>query len=601
MKISLPAKVAQPLLATALAALVAFGCTDQGSEPPTSPLATPDLSARAGQSSASASQQDLGPALAAQKRHGDRLMAIAGVLGHGVGLVEGEPGIKVFLLKPGVAAVPARLDDVPVAVEVTGMFVAGGTTDKTSPNPTPNGWSVGHPDITAGTLGAVVRKPAGNPPNQCYILSNNHVLANSNDASPGDYTLQPGPFDGGQDPEDAIATLSAFEPIAFDGSDNTIDAAISAVFSPAEVTGSAPEPGDSPPAYGAPSEAPVVVAGIGLDVQKFGRTTLWTHGRVDLENVTANICYECGGGPFCRKCNKLARFVGLVSIPDAGATDAVGDPANFSGGGDSGSLIVTEVGNNPTAHLFAGNSTRTLATQIGPVLNQFNVKIETDVAQCADGGVAPPPDVTDIAVTAVFAPASVTQGNVVSVDVTVENVGNQDVTSDINVVLTDDTDGVTINTQTIAGGLTASTSATLTYSWDTGAASLGDHTLTASLNFVGDDNAANDSKSIVTAVNEPSAGVTVSSIDPNTMQAGTTIDVVTIVGSGFAAGTSVSFENGSGPAPTASNVVVVDASTITATVTAKGGGPRRNRVWDVRVTNLDNSFDLLVDGFTVTP
>lgn len=105
----------------------------------------------------------------------------------------------------------------------------------------------------------------------------------------------------------------------------------------------------------------------------------------------------------------------------------------------------------------------------------------------------------------------------------------------------------------------------------------------------------------VTKVSIPSAGeVTVTSISPNSVQAGSSV-VVTITGSNFAAGDSVTFENGEGPAPTASNVVVLDANTITATVTAKVGGPSRNRVWDVVVTNPDGQSGRLVDGFTVTP
>jgi hypothetical protein len=305
-------------------------------------------------------------------------MAIAGVVGHGVGLVDGEPGIKVFLVRPGVAGVPARLDDISVAVEVTGMFVAGGTTDKTSP--APNGYSVGHPNITAGTLGAVVRDAS----NQCYILSNNHVLADVNNAAIGDNTLQPGPFDGGQNPQDVIATLADFEPIDLSGADNVMDAAISAIFSAADVTGSAPGSRDSPPAYGTPSEI-ASEASIGTKVQKFGRTTLWTHGEIDMTSVEASICYECAG-PLCLRCKAAATFVNLLSILDATATDANGDPANFSGGGDSGSLIVTETGSNPTALLFAGSSTRTLAHRIQPVLTRFGVEIETDLNQCTGGG-----------------------------------------------------------------------------------------------------------------------------------------------------------------------------------------------------------------------
>lgn len=369
MKTSLRPNVSRPLLAASLAALVSFGCSDQAAEPPTAPTATPDLSAAPGRPSAF--QQDLGPALAAQKRHGDRLMAIAGVVGHGVGIVDGEPGVKIFLATPSVAGVPSRLDGVPVAVEVTGVFVAGGTTDKTSP--APNGYSVGHPNITAGTLGAVVRDAS----NQCYILSNNHVLADVNNAAIGDNTLQPGAFDGGQNPQDAIATLADFEPIDLSGADNVMDAAISAIFSAADVTGSTP-------AYGAPSET-ASEASVGTDVQKFGRTTLWTHGEIDTENVTASICYECAG-PFCFRCKAAATFVNLLSIPDATATDANGNPANFSDGGDSGSLIVTETGSNPTALLFAGSSTRTLAHPIQPVLIRFGVEVETDLNQCTGGG-----------------------------------------------------------------------------------------------------------------------------------------------------------------------------------------------------------------------
>ena len=104
----------------------------------------------------------------------------------------------------------------------------------------------------------------------------------------------------------------------------------------------------------------------------------------------------------------------------------------------------------------------------------------------------------------------------------------------------------------------------------------------------------------VTNLDDDGAGVAVSSISPEAMDVRSTIPV-TIVGSGFAAGATVTFNSGSGPAPTASNIVVVDANTISATITAGNGGPRKPRVWDVRVTNPDNSFAVLVEGFTVNP
>src|SRR5215510_8158943 len=90
--------------------------------------------------------------------------------------------------------------------------------------------------------------------------------------------------------------------------------------------------------------------------------------------------------------------------------------------------------------------------------------------------------------------------------------------------------------------------------------------------------------------------VAVSSITPDTAPQGS-ITPVTIKGSNFAAGMGVSFENGSGARPVASNVTVIDSTTITATVTVTtGGGPRSDRVWDVRVGS-----DVLFNGFAVQP
>ena len=78
--------------------------------------------------------------------------------------------------------------------------------------PAPGGVSIGHRDITAGTLGCLVVKD-----NKTFILSNNHVLANSNAGQIGDPILQPGSFDGGQVETDQIGTLAEFVEINFGG------------------------------------------------------------------------------------------------------------------------------------------------------------------------------------------------------------------------------------------------------------------------------------------------------------------------------------------------------------------------------------------------
>ena len=104
--------------------------------------------------------------------------------------------------------------------------------------------------------------------------------------------------------------------------------------------------------------------------------------------------------------------------------------------------------------------------------------------------------------------------------------------------------------------------------------------------------------SITNLDNEVAAELAVSSISPNAMSAGSTISV-TIGGSSFTAGASVTFVDGSGPTPSASNILVVDANTITADVSVSGGGRNGCRIWDVVVTNPDNSSGLLADGFGV--
>lgn len=98
----------------------------------------------------------------------------------------------------------------------------------TALRPAEGGYSVGHFRITAGTIAICVYDTAAFPgiPRRYYILSNNHVLANSNNANIGDPILQPGPFDGGTLPNDVIARLSRWVTIWFDGSNNLVDAAI---------------------------------------------------------------------------------------------------------------------------------------------------------------------------------------------------------------------------------------------------------------------------------------------------------------------------------------------------------------------------------------
>ena len=67
------------------------------------------------------------------------------------------------------------------------------------------GLSVGHHNVSAGTLGAMVfDRETGKP----GILSNWHVLVGSSAAKPGDPILQPGRADGGTNVQNVVATLT---------------------------------------------------------------------------------------------------------------------------------------------------------------------------------------------------------------------------------------------------------------------------------------------------------------------------------------------------------------------------------------------------------
>ena len=76
---------------------------------------------------------DVRTAIEAQERHGDRLVAIPGVVGHGVGVgTNGEPTVVVFTVLPGTRGIPDRVDGVPTRTVASGMFVALTDIDETA-------------------------------------------------------------------------------------------------------------------------------------------------------------------------------------------------------------------------------------------------------------------------------------------------------------------------------------------------------------------------------------------------------------------------------------------------------------------------------------
>jgi hypothetical protein len=234
--------------------------------------------------------------------------------------------------------------------------------------PAEGGYSVGHYQITAGTLGTCVYDilpggTTGSPPShgvgippQSYILSNNHVLANVNAAQIGDPILQPGPYDGGTDPVDRIATLTRFVPIALEPPTprklhrNIVDAAIAQgefhdldreIYWIGYVRG-----------WRRKSNIPV-----GTIVQKTGRTTNYTTGRITAINATVDVGY--GGG-------RVARFFDQIIT------------TNISAGGDSGSLVLS-LDNVALGLLFAGSSVATIVNQIENVRSLLRVEVAQQI------------------------------------------------------------------------------------------------------------------------------------------------------------------------------------------------------------------------------
>ncbi len=213
--------------------------------------------------------------------------------------------------------------------------------------PAKPGYSIGHPLVTAGTFGCLVREKCG----RCRVLmlSNNHVMANSNSASIGDPIFQPGRVDGGLPAANRIARLRRFVPIRFNDPNkhNLVDAATARPRNLRDVVASIT-------GLGIPKGT--VEATLGMRVTKSGRTTEVTTGRVIGIDATLAVGYGSMGVAFFR--NQIVT-------------------TGMSAGGDSGSLLLSESGREGTGLLFAGSSAVTLHNNLNNVLMALGVELIT--------------------------------------------------------------------------------------------------------------------------------------------------------------------------------------------------------------------------------
>jgi hypothetical protein len=152
---------------------------------------------------------------------------------------------------------------------------------------------------------------------------------------------------------------------------------------------------------------------------------------------------------------------------------------------------------------------------------------------------------------------------------------------------------VTSTTQGANGGVVINADNTVTYTPANGFTGNDGFTYTIS-----DGNGRTDRANVFIRVETPL--LTISGLSPNSVKRGGKVNTI-LSGSGFAQGIKVQFQNGEGPAPTVNGVTMMDAETLSVSISTKSGGPARNLYWDVVVTNPDGKSAQLEDGFVVTP
>ncbi len=248
-----------------------------------------------------------------------------------------------LLVKDG-EVIPDEVEGVPTDIEQAGEFSIWRPIPPIyhrKVRPAMGGLSIGHYAITAGTLGCLVKRGQ-----ETLILSNNHVLANENRGVRGDPILQPGRFDGGKEDKDVIAQLESFVKVEAEAT-NRVDAALALPYDVRDVT---------PEILNIGRVRGTRAADLEEKVMKSGRTTRVTNGVVQDVSATLRVGYATGSYLF---------------------TDQMilqGDKGPFSGGGDSGALILDYQG-NAVGLLFAGSPFFTVANKIENVQSALSVKV----------------------------------------------------------------------------------------------------------------------------------------------------------------------------------------------------------------------------------
>ena len=208
----------------------------------------------------------------------------------------------------------------------------------------------------------------------------------------------------------------------------------------------------------------------------------------------------------------------------------------------------------------------------------------------------------DVAVTAIAAPAAVSQGETADILVDVANEGTFEETFMVTLTDTPPAGGTagTVSAPQSVVALAAGTTTTLSFTWNTSGAIPGVHTLAASASVVpGESDVADNSMSTSATVNEPAVetGPVVLGCDPDNGSADNGHDgkmTVAVTGSGFEHDATADFGQGIN----IRRVNFVSASQLNVKIKIlgeAGSGPRA-----VTVTNPNGESGALGACFTVT-
>ncbi len=232
-------------------------------------------------------------------------------------------------------------------------------------------------DCCGGTLGSLIKNSSGTQ----YLLSNNHVLARSDQASVGETIVQPGLIDDNCTPFGqtgaaitAVGTLTGF--LSLKSSSTNADAAIAAVNSGAVNTaGNILELGV--PLNGTLSAAPPGIsstagkgepASLNMSVAKSGRTTGLTCASISTVNLDVSVDYFTD-------CAETKPYLTKVYTNQIGITGN-----QFSDAGDSGSLLVDSSNAEPVGLFFAGGvdnsgASEGVANPVSDVLSELSSQV----------------------------------------------------------------------------------------------------------------------------------------------------------------------------------------------------------------------------------